>query len=399
MREGWSEIALGDVFAQSNARLGTQVDEPQVFSISKYEGVVPAGAYFDKRIASANLDTYKRLEADWWLYSTIHIDEGSIARNRTGSDGVVSPMYTVMRWDTNHHDPAYFELLLRSKKMLGRYFDSAQGSINRRRSLPWRTFSAMTVTAPPLNEQKRVVDLIAAVDDAIEAAEKECAAEFVLRQNLIDSNIALEAGVPTTTLGALGTFERGRRFTKKDYVEEGLGCIHYGQIYTDYGAVAYDTITYLPDDFRERARLAHPGDLVIAGTGENTEEIGKAVAWLGVDDVAVHDDAFIYRHELDPAYASALLASSLVRGQFAPSDSKVARLSANALAGIIVPVLRMGLQVTIGQAMMALDTTAAAARGEADSLRALRTNILTVLLSGEREISPSYDRFLKEALA
>jgi hypothetical protein len=132
--------------------------------------VVPADQYFDKRVASANLSGYKWLRVDMWAYSTIHIDEGSIARNKTGYDGVVSPMYTLLNWRSSDHLPAYFEILLRSQAMLRRYRDNAQGSINRRRSLPWKTFAAMKVVVPPLKAQRRVVDLVSAADRAIAAS-------------------------------------------------------------------------------------------------------------------------------------------------------------------------------------------------------------------------------------
>ena len=91
--------------------------------------------YFDKRIASANLDAYKPILQDGWAYSTIHIDEGSIARNTLGCPGVISPMYTTMRWISEDDEPTFFELLLRSPQMLAKYRDNAQGSINRRRIL------------------------------------------------------------------------------------------------------------------------------------------------------------------------------------------------------------------------------------------------------------------------
>ena len=33
----------------------------------------------------------------------------------------------------------------------------------------------------------------------------------------------------------LGEFIRGKRFTKSDFVEDGIEAIHYGEIYTRYG--------------------------------------------------------------------------------------------------------------------------------------------------------------------
>lgn len=172
MRDGWDEVALGDLFEATNQRLGLRTEEPDVFSVTKYDGVVRASEYFDKRIASAKLDSYKVLEPNEWAYSTIHIDEGSIARNRLGVSGVVSPMYTTMRLKSARVLPYFCELVLRSPRMLALYGAVQQGSINRRRSLPWKVFCAMTIPLPPLPDQRRIVDLIEALDDAIAAAEK-----------------------------------------------------------------------------------------------------------------------------------------------------------------------------------------------------------------------------------
>jgi hypothetical protein len=44
--------------------------------------------------------------------------------------------------------------------------------------------------------------------------------------------------------------------------------------------------------------------LVIAATGENVEDVCKAVAWLGDEEIAVHDDCYIYSHTLNPKYVA-----------------------------------------------------------------------------------------------
>ena len=167
MRDGWTTVLLGEFFEPSNDRLGDHETEPPVFAISKYDGVVLASEYHERRVASAKLNAYKTLDSEDWAYSTIHIDEGSIGRNNHGFLGVVSPMYTVLRWRDTEHEPRYFEYLLRSPIMLATYRDMAQGSINRRRSLSWKAFSLLEVHVPSVPEQRRIVDLIGAVEEAI----------------------------------------------------------------------------------------------------------------------------------------------------------------------------------------------------------------------------------------
>ena len=84
-------------------------------------------------------------------------------------------------------------------------------------------------------------------------------------------------------------------FTKSDVVSEGIGSIHYGEIYTSRNVGDEGGLTCA---FRDgsRACVAATGDVVIAAVGETVEDVLQAVAWLGDEDVAVHDDCFIFRH-------------------------------------------------------------------------------------------------------
>jgi type I restriction enzyme S subunit len=147
-------------------------------------------------------------------------------------------------------------------------------------------------------------------------------------------------GVPFEQLGELGEFIRGRRFTKADYVESGLGAIHYGEVYTDYGTATAVTRSFVRPELKSSLRLAKTGDLIIAATGENVEDVCKAVAWLGGDEIAIHDDCYIFRHELNPRYVSYFFQSSAFQGQKTryTSVSKLVRISGSNMAKIKMPV-------------------------------------------------------------
>ena len=137
-------------------------------------------------------------------------------------------------------------------------------------------------------------------------------------------------------LGDVGTFVRGSGIQKSDFTESGAGCIHYGQIHTHYGTWATETKSFIDPDFSVRLKKAHAGDLVIATTSEDDEAVAKAVAWLGVDDVAVSTDAYIYRHTANPKYMSYFFQTELFQSQKKPyiTGTKVRRISGDNLAKI-----------------------------------------------------------------
>ncbi len=178
------------------------------------------------------------------------------------------------------------------------------------------------------------------------------------------------AGVPFKTLGDVGELIRGRRFTKADYVDVGLGCIHYGEVYTDYGTWATKVRSYVQPELRSTLRLARTGDLVIAATGESIEDVCKAVAWLGEDDIAVHDDCYVFRHDLDAKYVSYFFKSSAFHAQKIRfvSDSKLARMAGANLAKIRMPVPPPSVQREIASILDRMESLKADVKADLEAV-------------------------------
>lgn len=147
----------------------------------------------------------------------------------------------------------------------------------------------------------------------------------------------------------VGKFIRGSGLQKKDFTETGVGCIHYGQLYTYYGTYADQTKTFVSEEFAKKARKAKCGDLVIATTSETDEDVCKAVAWLGEADVAVSSDACFYTHSLNPKYVAYFFQTELFQKQKRQyiTGIKVRRVNADSLAKMLIPVPSPEKQATI----------------------------------------------------
>ncbi len=141
-------------------------------------------------------------------------------------------------------------------------------------------------------------------------------------------------------LGELGEFIRGKRFTKADYVENGIPVIHYGEIYTRYGAFATHAHSQVRGDMAESLRYAEPGDVVLTDVGETVEDVGKAVAWLGNGKVAIHDHCYAFRHAMNPKFVSYCMqtASFIAEKAKYVARTKVNTLLINGFAKIAIPV-------------------------------------------------------------
>lgn len=149
-----------------------------------------------------------------------------------------------------------------------------------------------------------------------------------------------EGNVEWKALGEIGAFIRGKRFTKADYVEDGISVIHYGEIYTRYGVSTTRAYSQVRNDMAGSLRYAEPGDVVMAGVGETVEDVGKAVAWLGNEKVAIHDDSYAFRHSMDPKFISYVMQTAKFIDEKAKhvSRGKVNRLLTDGVAKVRIPV-------------------------------------------------------------
>jgi type I restriction enzyme S subunit len=392
----WVETTLAEVLHHVDERCGDE-NVSLVLSVTEKRGIVPQEQVFKKRIATADVSKYKVLQPFDIAYNPYLLWTGAIGQWCGSKAGVTSPVYETFRTRSGH-DPRFLGLIL-SSGTLTPFFDStAIGSISRRRRTPAPVFLAAKITVPPLREQHRIVAVMTAVDAQIEALEGEQAAERAMRRPLL-SHLLNHSGAAPTELGTAGAFIRGRRFTKAQFTDGGLGCIHYAQVHTHFGPIATKTLTSLDVKLRTQMRLADPGDVIVAATSENLADLGKATVWLGESEVAVHDDCYIFRHDLDPCFASYLFVSAEFQRekvQYA-SGTKVTRISGENLGKIKVPIPPHAAQVKIGEELSSMDAAAEARRSELEALRVVRSDLLSALLSQEILVDDAVDQFIEPA--
>ena len=164
------------------------------------------------------------------------------------------------------------------------------------------------VPVPPMEVQERIVAELDKINETIEDCRE-------LLRNLDALKLSLfydYFGDPNTnpknwnisTFGEIGTFIRGGGFLKRDFVDFGIPCIHYGQIHTKFGEVVRKNLTYISEYTALKSKFAKPNDVILAITSEDLEGSCKSVAWLGDFEVAVGGHAAIFTHNQNPVFIS-----------------------------------------------------------------------------------------------
>lgn len=200
-------------------------------------------------------------------------------------------------------------------------------------------YSNIEIPVPPMEIQEAIVEIL----DKFTNLEAELEAELearTLQYEYYRDSLFETLDCPRVPLGSLGTFVRGNGLQKKDLQESGNPVIHYGQVFTRYGLHEDKTLSYANDEVYNKLRKAEKGNLVIATTSENDEDVCKALAWLGETPAGISGDAYIYRHEMNPKYVSYFFTTHDFQRQKLRhiTGTKVRRVSGKNLETIEIPL-------------------------------------------------------------
>ena len=151
-------------------------------------------------------------------------------------------------------------------------------------------YSNIEIPVPPLEIQEAIVEIL----DKFTNLEAELEARTLQYEYYRDSLFeALDC--PRVPLGSFAQLVRGSGMPKTDFSESGVGAIHYGQIYTKFGTATAEVIAHVPEEKAKKLAVVNPGDVIVANTSENLEDVCKAVAWVGDSDIVTGGHATVIK--------------------------------------------------------------------------------------------------------
>ena len=219
------------------------------------------------------------------------------------------------------------------------------------------------IPVPPMAVQRKIVEILdnfSNLTAELEAELEERKRQYEYYRNLLltfnpVANGAVTGGehqindttenrgglsVKWLALSEIGEMIKGSGIQKSDFVEQGLPCIHYGQLHTYYGTFAFRTKSFISKALFDRSKKAQHGDLIIATTSEDVEACCKATAWLGEEEIAVSGDAHIFHHNQNPKYLAYFFQTENFAKQKRKyaSGVKVVRVKGEQLLKVIIPL-------------------------------------------------------------
>lgn len=247
-----------------------------------------------------------------------------------------------------------------------------------------REFGRITVGLPPLEEQRRIAEILDTIDETIQATDRVIAKLRLVQLGLIDRSFDRSRGT-FTELGAvcLAPGEYGCVATAE---QRRTGWPRYVRItdLTEDGTLRPDSEMGVSPSVAQKAIL-HPGDIVFARSGAT---VGKTYLYDPVDGLCAFA-GYLIRFRPDPTkalpefirwWAHSSLYWRWVKRTM--REGAQPNINAREYAKAVLPLPSIEEQNSIVASIIAVDTEIKAERRCRQKLRQLRSGLAADLLSG-----------------
>jgi len=407
MREGWRETTLGEVATESSERIPLQsgIEYRTVGVLRDGKGLL------DRSPFVGGETTYRKLtpihDGQLILRSITAWEAPSAVATGRHEGAHVSGVFPVFNLNSDHILPPYMNLLCQNSAFWHEMRIRCTGTVLRRKTLSSSAFLAIPLLLPPLDEQRRIVDLIAAVDEAIEAAERVKSSTDQARRGLLGELLSEERaereGWRATTLGESLTHSVGGIWGAEPGISERDVLVVRSTEFRNNGQLDFATAVRRSVTNRQlEVRSLAPGDVLLEKSGGSPNQpVGRVVIVMELDEPTVCSN-FVHMlrsdtDQLDPRFLWVALwwrhATGLtLEYQSQTTGIRNLRTKDYLATALLLPPLEE--QRRIVDLIAAVDDQASTADSLATTLVTLRSALLADLLSGDHEIPASYDALL-----
>jgi type I restriction enzyme S subunit len=290
-------------------------------------------------------------------------------------------------------EPEFVRLSLSSPAVRKQIAVSASGSSLSMQNISQAAVESLKIAWPTLEEQRRIVNVLAALGEqerAIEAAIKKL--RTVRRSTLVESVGQVDASrrgsaSDNVTVRDVGEVRMGKQLSPSSrQFGEQLPYLRVANVldswidYTDVKTMGFS-------ENEQRIYRLLPGDILL-NEGQSLELVGRSAIFRGyTEDVYFQNTLVRFRPRdgLIPEYAQAVFSYWLTTGVFAgiaKQTTSIAHLGGERFASLPFPMVDVGDQERIMRILHAWDRRLSGEQSALEKLRMLRAGLVDDLLSG-----------------
>jgi type I restriction enzyme S subunit len=378
----------------------TEVGVIPDWKVLRIKDIAPLQRGFDLPTSQVKKGNYPVVYSNGVMnyHSEFMVNGPGVITGRSGTIGNVHyvsenywPHNTAL-WVTDFIDshPKYIYYLYKSLKLERFGTGSGVPTLNR------NDVHDLTVAIPKLEEQKAIAQVLSDVDALIAALDKLIAKKRNIKTGTMQQLLTGKTRLPgfggeweIKKLGELGIFSKGSGIRKNDVLDDGLPCIRYGEIYTKHNDYIKEFYSFISEDVATISYQLKSGDLLFAGSGETSKEIGKCVAFLGDILAYAGSDIIVFSPQNQDSLFFGYLMNyeSIVKqkSQRGQGDA-VVHIQAKNLAQLTLHLPPLPEQQAIAQVLSDMDKEIAALEKRRTKTQAIKQGMMQELLTGKTRL-------------
>ena len=228
--------------------------------------------------------------------------------DRKGSSGVSAldgsvSLINIVLTPRDSINPLYCNYILKSYKFIEEFYRNGRGIVADLWTTRYDEMKTIKLAIPPFPEQTAIAEYLdketAKIDTAIAQQQKMIDLLNERKQIIINNAVTKgldpnapmkESGVDwigeipkgweVRRLGSLGVFSKGGNISRENLQEYGKCAILYGDIYTKYNIQTSIIKNHISEKVAEKSVRITNDDILMTGSGETKEDIGKTIVFL-----------------------------------------------------------------------------------------------------------------------
>jgi type I restriction enzyme, S subunit len=390
MCESWADATLGEVTSRVTRR--NRVGDENTLTISAQYGLVSQEEFFQRRVASVDTREYYLLQDGDFAYNKSYSDgypAGVVRRLDRYKAGVVSPLYICFKPDNERINSNflkhYFESGLLDEEILWIAKEGARnhGLLN----VKVIDFFSLPIKLPPLIEQRRIVEVLDALDEQITADQHHVTRLRTISRATLISELTRERH-PQATLGEHLLNAPRNGYSPKE-VEHWTGMIALGLGCLTSSGFEPRQLKNIPRGAAENARATLSDGDVLVSRANTRELVGMAGIYRSVGIECIYPDLMMRLRpgpDLLPEVLEHVLRLPEVRRRIqalsqGTSESMV-KITGEVVTSLQIPLPSRGDQERLVQFSRATQVTIDQHERELAKLKKLKSALMDDLLTG-----------------
>ena len=257
----------------------------EILAATQENGIVPRSQIgIDIQCSEEGVNGYKKVSKGDFVIS-LRSFQGGIEYSEY--DGIVSPAYTVLQ-PVREISDGYYRNYFKTDSFIQRLNGAVYG-IRDGKQIGYQDFGDMCIYCPPIDEQKKIAEILSCCDRVIELKQQLIAELQRLKSGFLQAMFPAKGhrepdirfpefsdAWEQRKLDDVAEFSKGSGYSRGDLKESGTPIILYGRLYTKYETIISDVDTFV--EAKDGSVYSKGGEVIVPASGETAEDIARAAS-------------------------------------------------------------------------------------------------------------------------